>query len=202
VFRGEEISFKPYPCGRPTHALLDVALRLYRTLELSTAAAGEGIAEVMITTDAQTYADQLAPGTTKWRPTQVVEAQFSVPFLVAAALTLGRVGIGEVAEVNDPRVLALAERIHGAPRPEAPRGWASLMVRRTDGRQATEETTGPSGSPELPLTTAQLEAKFRDCAAHAALPLGGPEVEALMTAIQHLEDYPTGIALVQLLQPR
>jgi 2-methylcitrate dehydratase PrpD len=201
AFRGEELSFKPYPCGRGLHAILDAALALYQTLELGTAAAGAGIADVLVTTDAATYAEQLAPGTTKHRPTQVVEAQFSIPFLVAAALVRGRVGIGEVAVVNDAQVLALAARIQGTARPDAPKGWAMLTVRRSDGRQAVRETTAPSGSPTHPLSTAQLEAKFRDCAAHAVRPLSEPVVTGLLTGVQHLEDMPAITALVQLLAP-
>lgn len=201
AFRGEELSFKPYPCGRPNHALLDAALALYRTLDLATAGAGKDIAEVVVTTDPQTYADQFAPGTTKRRPTQVVEAQFSIPFLVAAALALGRVGIGEVAGVDDPRVLVLAARIQGTARADTPKGWAALMVRRTDGRLASRETATPSGSPEHPLSTAQLEAKFRDCAAHAVRPLRQSEVEKLIVFIHHLEEHPTITTLFDLLQP-
>ena len=55
IFRGEEISFKPYPCGRRAHATVDVALALYQQLDLATAHEGQGIAEVIVTTDAQTY---------------------------------------------------------------------------------------------------------------------------------------------------
>lgn len=201
AFRGEELSFKPYPCGRGHHAILDAALALYQTLELATAAEGADIAEVLVTTDAATYTEQFAPGTTKRRPTQVVEAQFSIPFLVAAALALGRVGIGEVAGVDDARVLALAARIQGTARPDVPKGWAALTVRRTDGRQATRETTAPSGSPAHSLSTAQLEAKFRDCAAHAARPLNEPVVTELIAGVQHLDALPSITALLQLLQP-
>src|SRR4030095_6666429 len=85
IFRGEEISFKPYPCGRRTHATVDAALALYQQLDLAPAHAGQDIAEVMVTTDAQTYRDQFAAGTTRRHPAHVVEAQFSTPFLVAAA---------------------------------------------------------------------------------------------------------------------
>jgi 2-methylcitrate dehydratase PrpD len=201
AFRGEELSFKPYPCGRGLHAVLDAALTLYDTLDLATAAAGADIADVLVTMDAATYAEQFAPGTTKRRPTQVVEAQFSIPFLVAAALAYGRVGIGEVAGVDNVQVLALAARIQGTASPEAPKGWASLTVRRTDGRQAARETTTPSGSPAHPLSTAQLEAKFRDCAAHAVRPLSESVVTQLMAGVQHLDELPAITALLQLLQP-
>jgi 2-methylcitrate dehydratase PrpD len=148
VFRGAEISFKPYPCGRGNHAALDVALELYRQLDLASVRDGGEIASVVVTTDAQTYAAQFAPGTNKRRPTQVVEAQFSLPFLIATALTLGRVGIGDVARFDHAPVLALAARIEGAVRQDAPAGWAQIMVQRTDGRTHTLATITPSGAPE------------------------------------------------------
>src|SRR4030095_3339762 len=51
VFRGEEISFKPYPCGRRTHATVDAALTLYQQLDLATAHAGRGIDAVIVTAE-------------------------------------------------------------------------------------------------------------------------------------------------------
>jgi 2-methylcitrate dehydratase PrpD len=201
VFRGVEVSFKPYPCGRGTHAAIDVALELYRRLDLVTAQAGAEIAAVVVTTDAQTYAGQFAPGVAKRRPTQVVEAQFSLPFLVATALTLGRVSIGDVAQPDDARVLALVERLQGAERADAPTGWAHITVRRTDGRTASLETTAPSGSPKRPLSEAQLDAKFRDCAAHAARPIAQEVVEQAIHSVRHLDGVVDATELVRLFAP-
>jgi 2-methylcitrate dehydratase PrpD len=151
-----------------------------------------------VTTDAQTYRDQFAAGTTKRRPTHVVEAQFSTPFLVAAALALGKMGIGEVAAVDDPCILALAARLQGAARDNAPDGWAQITVRRTDGRTATLEATSPSGSPALPLSDAQLHAKFRDCAAHAVRPISAEVVERAIQLVYHLDEIADAVELVQL----
>ncbi len=198
IFRGVELSFKPYPSGRPNHAILDAALELYRSLDLGSAAAGVGIAEVVMTMHPQTYKDQLSPEEDKRRPRQVVEAQFSIPFLVAAALVYGRVGIGEVAGVDDPWVLALSERIKGTIREEVPAGWAQITVRCADGRAASVETTSPSGSPEKPLSDAQLCAKFRDCAAHAVKPLPEEAVEGAIRFVQQMEDATEATELVRL----
>lgn len=201
VFRGAELSFKPYPCGRGNHATIDIALELYRQLDLASAQEGKEIAAVVVTTDAQTYAAQFAPGTHKRRPTQVVEAQFSLPFLIATALTLGRVGIGEVARVDYPPVLALAARLEGAVRQDAPTGWAQIRVQRTDGRTETLAMTTPSGSPEKPLSDAQLRAKFRDCAAHAACLIPNEVVEQAMDLVYHLDTVPEAITLIRLFSP-
>jgi 2-methylcitrate dehydratase PrpD len=198
VFRGVELSFKPYPSGRPNHHILDAALELYHRLDLATADAGAGVAEVIITVPPQTYRDQLSPEAGKRHPLQVVEAQFSVPFLVAAALVRGRVGIGEVAGVDDPEVLALSDRIQGAVREGAPQYWAQITIRRADGRTASLETTSPSGSPQQPLSDAQLQAKFRDCASHAVQPIAAEVANRAIQFIQHMEDAPEATALVRL----
>jgi 2-methylcitrate dehydratase PrpD len=198
IFRGVELSFKPYPSGRPNHAILDAALEITHRLGLASADAGAGIVEVVITVNPQTYKDQLSPEAGKRRPAQVVEAQFSIPFLVAAALVRGRVGIGEVAGVDDPQVLAVSDRIQGAVREDAPPNWAQITVRRADGRVASLETTRPSGSPENPLSDAQLRDKFRDCAIHAVRPIATEVVERAMRFIQQMEETPDATELVRL----
>ena len=188
-YRGDELSFKPYPCGRGTHAIIDAALDLYRDLDLAhLPGTGTAIAQVTVTTSPATYQDQLAPEAKGRRPRQVVEAQFSLPFLVAAALVRGQVGIGEVAGVEDSQVLSLSETIDGAIRRDAQAGRARLEVRLSDGRAATRETTGPSGSPDRPLSDDQLEAKFRDCAGHAAYAIPQEVVDQALNIIRTLED--------------
>lgn len=190
-FRGEALSFKPYPCGRPLHAAVDAALALHRQLNLAPGA----IADVLIETDSATYAEQFASGPEKRRPEHVVHAQFALPYLVAAALVRGRVGIDEVSNIDDPEVLALAAAIRGAAQEARPKGWARLSVRRTDGTGAARETAAPSGSPTQPLGADQLAAKFRDCARHAVRPLAPEVVEQALSSCLNL----TGLADVAVL---
>src|SRR5437016_9543466 len=113
AFRGEALSYKPYPCGRPLHAAIDAALAARAQLQI---AGGDDIAAVTIETDPAGYSDQFERGPAKRRPTQVVEAQFAQPFLVATALVHGRVGISEVDGLGDAAVRALSDRIAGMPR--------------------------------------------------------------------------------------
>src|SRR5262249_40689997 len=101
--------------------------------------------------------------------------------------TRGRVGIGEIAQTDDAQVLALSKRVQGKIREDAPEGWAQVYVRRVDGRAASLETTSPSGSPEKPLSDAQLEAKFRDCAAHSVRPIPQEVVERAFTRLAEPE---------------
>ncbi len=196
-FRGTEISFKPYPCGRNNHALLDAALSLYLQLGLHAVSPGD-IVEITVHTNPQTYERELGPRAIR-RPTQVVEAQFSLPFLVATALLKGRVGIADVATVTDAPVLALAERVSGTVQEDAPPGWSRLSIRLADGRCAEQETGIPSGAPENPLSDAQLEAKFRDCATHARRPLSDGQVDRILDAVSHLAEVSETTTLMRLL---
>jgi 2-methylcitrate dehydratase PrpD len=193
TFRGEELSYKLYPCGRPLHAAIDAALAARAGLDIKRP---DDIEAVTIEADPARHSDQFDRGPTKRRPTQVVEAQFAQPFLVATALMHGKVGIAEVDGLGDAAVLALSDRITGIPRDGLPKGSLSITVQRTDGRSVTIEATDPIGSPRKPLTNAQFDAKFRDCARNALRPLSDASVDDTLAAIQRLETLPDARALM------
>src|SRR5271155_1492660 len=187
AFRGEALSYKPYPCGRPLHAAIDAALMARARLKIERP---DDIQSVTIEADPVGHSEQFGRGPAKRRPTQVVEAQFAQPFLVATALVHGKVGIAEVDGLGDASVLSLSDRIAGVARDHRPRGSLSITLQRTDGRSLTVEASDPIGSPEKPLTTAQLEAKFRDCARNAMQPLSDASLDGLLAAIGRLETLP------------
>ena len=76
------------------------------------------------------------------------------------------------------------------------KGRSGITVQRTDRRSVTVEATDPIGSPEKPLTNAQLEAKFRDCAHNAVQPLSEASLDGLLTAIGRLEMLPDARELI------
>ena len=147
----------------------------------------DDIAAVTIEADPAGHAEQFERGPAKHRPTQVVEAQFAQPFLVATALVHGRVGIAEVDGLGDPAVLALSDRIAGVAHERRGKGSLSIGVSRTDGRAVTIEAADPIGSPQQTLTDAQFEAKFRDCARNAVQPLSDASIDATLARIAGLE---------------
>jgi 2-methylcitrate dehydratase PrpD len=193
AFRGEALSYKPYPCGRPLHAAIDAVLAARAQLEIEQP---DEIASVTIEADAAGHSDQFGRGPAKRRPTQVVEAQFAQPFLVATALVHGKVGIAEVDGLGDAAVLSLSNRIAGVARDARPKGSLSITVQRTDGRTVTVEASDPIGSPETPLTNAQLETKFRDCARNAVQPLSDESLDWVLAAIGRLERLPDARELI------
>jgi 2-methylcitrate dehydratase PrpD len=180
-FRGDELSFKPYACGRPQHAMLDAAIAARDQLELETTA---GVAEVTVFCPPALRNEQFLGATHKRRPTQIVEAQFALPYLIAAAIVHGRVGIAEVADIHDAQVLELAGRIAGE------EGNSAIAIRLHDGRTATVPVGPPLGSPANRLSAEQLTMKFADCARHAVRPLSGDAVRSGIDMIRHLDEVP------------
>ncbi|MBO0710806.1 MAG: MmgE/PrpD family protein, partial [Acetobacteraceae bacterium] len=192
AFRGDELSFKPYPCGRPLHAALDAAIEIREALGI---ARSKDVADVEIMLDGAIYRDQFEAGPHRARPRQIVEAQFGLPFLIALALIHGKVGIADVARLGDRGEFGLAARIkgHAAPEPR-PRDWARIAVRHADGRTVARDTTIPIGAPDRPLSAEQSASKFRDCARNAECTLPSETIDALLAdlaALEHLPDIGT-----------
>jgi len=188
AFRGDEVSFKPYPCGRPLHALLDAAIHARGELGIKR---GDDVATATVTLDPAICREQFEDGPHRARPTQIVEAQFALPFLTAIALLRGRVAIEDLSRLDDPEVLALAARISGrAAADNRPRDWAHLNVSHSDGREVARETDIPLGSPQRPLSDGQLEAKFRDCAANATRILSPPAIASLLADLSAADGLP------------
>ncbi len=142
------------------------------------------IADIRVAAAAATIAENFNGGPHKRRPTQIVEAQFALPYLIAAAVVHGRVGITEVADIHHAQVLGIAERMVGI---DAGREASAVTIRLRDGRAATVKLGPPLGSPANRLSVDRLEAKFADCARNAVRPLPDDAVRATMHTILHLE---------------
>ena len=106
-------------------------------------------------------------------PQTPLEAKFSMPFAMACAVIVGRVGLTELDEalVQRPDVQALMQRVHvtpdereAVPPPPGPFN-DSVVVRLRDGRRLD---SGPilkaRGTHDLPLSAAELWTKFESCA--------------------------------------
>ena len=178
-FLGDQLSLKPYPCGRPTHSYIDAAMKLHSKLELGRNA----MESVVVRTDPDTFSSRYSVSSGVVRPQHQVEAQFSLPYLIGCALALGRVSIDEITVFDDPLPLAAASLVKAECREDAPKGWAEIEVTCAGGKSAAVELESPSGSPENPLTTEHLKEKFRDCAAHALTPVSTASVERMIALI-------------------
>jgi len=105
-------------------------------------------------------------------PETTEQAQYSLPFSVAAAILRGTLGVAEVTEdgLSDRGILDLARRIEmvedTAFNTAFPaRRFARLTLRLRDGRALTSAATEAQGDPEDPVSDAVIADKFHRFAA-------------------------------------
>lgn len=127
-------------------------------------------------------------------PETLVDAKFSLPFLVGLAASRGAVSIADFTEegLRDPRVRAAAQKV--VPIVDHALDWkdelppARVEIATTDGRTLLRDGAGYPGSAERPTTWEQLSRKLHDCARVAARPPGGARIESFIEAVRTLED--------------
>jgi 2-methylcitrate dehydratase PrpD len=105
-------------------------------------------------------------------PRSTEEAQYSLPFPVAAAAVRGRVGPEEVAGdgLTDPAIRRMAERVRMQSAPDLEARFpkeclARVRVTLKDGRELSAGPIQAPGDADQPSTDAELVAKFRGLAA-------------------------------------
>jgi 2-methylcitrate dehydratase PrpD len=162
------LSYKPYPCCRFNHTAIDAALRVRAQPGFDLAA----IERIHVGLNRQAYEAVCTPPDIRRHPRTIVQARFSIPFTVAAALLDGAVSLRHFTDdgVRRPDILALAGRVDCAVDPDIERDWgrtispATLAV--TAGNHSlVQRVDYPRGHPEVMLSAADQAAKLRDCLA-------------------------------------
>ncbi len=188
-FLGERISVKPYASCRATHEAIDLALELRAQLGGNF----DAVHEVRLTVTPEVERLVGLPREARLKPSSSADAQFSLPYTVAAALTRGTVFLEEMGEQSytDASLLAVAARVEvvGDPemRTDSVVGRTRLEARIGRGDHWSRECNAPSGSPDRPPSQGQLRTKLEACAARARRPLGGAAQDELCARIARLE---------------
>ncbi|WP_138444296.1 MmgE/PrpD family protein [Sinomonas susongensis] len=177
AFRGTEVSYKPWPSCRGTHAFLDACVELHGTVAVQDIEAVELLGAPVNTMLAEPRSSKIAPKT-------AIDAKFSLPFTTATALIDGTITLASFAReaLARPDVLSLAERVTFVPDPsfDVPERMTAgrTTVRLTGGRTIVVDTPYPPGNPAAPLGLDTLRRKFVDCATHARTTLADPHAFA------------------------
>ena len=202
VWRVTEVSHKPFPSGRATHAVVDACLGFRGRLGLDRAGGG---AVEQVTARVPPLVRHLV-GRTVTGDMDVNYARLCCRYVAACALLRGRVGPEDFREdaLRNPDTLALARRVDvvvdGNPDPNAlvP---VTVEIALRDGRSETERVEVMYGHPARPMTrAAQLEKFRRNCEA-AARPIPPEAAERVIAAVARLESLPDVAALVDDLVP-
>jgi 2-methylcitrate dehydratase PrpD len=197
------LSYKPYPCCRDTHAAIDATL----VASAQTGRPAADIESVEVGVTGPGYQMVCVPEQVRRAPRTIVEAQFSIPYTVAAAWIDGPPGIGHFSNDGLQRddVLELASRVNPYVDNDIDREWsrfvtpANLTVRFRDGQSFQTRVDHPKGHPKNMMTQQEFAAKATDCAEFAATQLQPDTAARLADAVSALESLPHIADLVRIL---
>ena len=176
-----KIDKKPYPCCRTTHHAIDGALMLRDRADL------EQVERILV----ETYEVGVLQCGSQGYPSSAVEAKFSIPYTVAAALVRGNVSLAEFAPevIGDPLIQSLADRVQVTADPlftgRYPDRWGCrVRLIDKDGSELAVQVDDMSGSVAKPLTEEQEKRKFEGLAGEG---IGAERSRKLEAAILKIE---------------
>lgn len=185
---------KPYPCCR----WFQPPIEGVRAIRARHGVKGDDVDRIEVATfaaavDAQTRV-----------PATQEEAEYSLPYCVAAVAVHGELGRAQVSEggLADPRILDLAQRVHVrlAPDLEArfpAEALARVTVVTRPGDRFEAGPVGARGGADDPLSDEELRQKYFGLVDGILTP---PAAEALAAAVDRIETGPDARALVALMQ--
>ncbi len=157
----DDVYFKPFTSCRHTHGAAQAALELVREHEINPAEIG--LVSVYTYTMAAIAAGKSVPPGGSF-----VSAQFSIPYVVAAALCDGELGPEQLTEgrMKKKDILALAERINIVPDDELSARYPEVTASRIEvelknGSHLEKLVEIPKGDPRDPMTEEDVTAKVR-----------------------------------------
>ncbi|MEM6496430.1 MAG: MmgE/PrpD family protein, partial [Pseudomonadota bacterium] len=195
LFEIHQISIKPYSCCRLFHSTIDA-------LETVTNGFSTNIADIdrIVVRGPHAHADQHMIR----RPTSVMAAQYSLPYIVGATLIAGPQAYDAYGEAhhNDNKILALADKVetrHDAEiEAEFPKHMGSgVDIMMTDGSVRSQTLLDSVGTPGRPMDKQQVMDKGAGLTAAAAPKFN---VEDAMRSIEGLKDNNSVSTLASLLE--
>jgi 2-methylcitrate dehydratase PrpD len=184
----DNLGFKPYPCCYDIFTGLDALLGIMQEQGL----VGHDIKEII-----HRVKKDRAP-TIDNNPIKSHNAQY----IMAVAATRGSIMPDDILEDRrgDPQVRDMYGRVRLVGDPELDKKAASrpaaVEIRTNDGRKFSKSVDWPTGSPQNPMSQAELEAKFLRLATTVTT---SRRAKQIMSLIERLEDVPDVAELAALL---
>ena len=181
------IGVKRYPACASTHQTLDATLDLVAEHRFGADAVETVECAVHYMAPHQLIYDRARTG---------LEGKFSMPYCVSVALLDGTVGLAQFEEdrVRRADVQALMPRVRMIVHPDQttrdclPTRFSEVTIRLRDGRRLERRVHLAKGQPQVPLTDAELTAKFLDCATRVMPGARANELLGLVQGIEGLVD--------------
>jgi 2-methylcitrate dehydratase PrpD len=195
AWESRRASFKPYPAAHVLHPYVDAVLRARATHGISVADVARiecPVAEFNVSIVCEPIAEKLAPASD-------AHARISLQYTLAEALHEGKLGKTAYSSesLRNPAILSLAQRVRyyvdsGYPGPGRFKG--AVRITLNDGRVIEETQEHNLGSPENPMSAAQLRAKFDE---NAGGVLAAAERDRLADEIDRLEQLDEASSVVE-----
>ena len=162
----DTLAFKPYPCGTMAQPYIDCARRL-----AARGVKAEDVSEIVCEVAEGTVHRLWEPLADKQRPRNGYAAKFAVPYLLAAGLVHGGVGLGAFTEsaIGDPRALVLAAKVKYVVHPDNPypnNYTGHIRATLKDGSVIEERQPHLRGGAREPLSRQDVTDKFALNARH------------------------------------
>ena len=193
------VAFKPYPACHFNHAFADAAIALreeygLRPEDIASVTARIAEGEVQVVCE---------PQADKKRPRNSYEAQFSVHYIIAAALTRGHFGLDELdaSAFNDARILDLCDKVTYEVDPDSkfPRYYSGEVAIRTKGGQELRHREEFNrGADANPMSPTDIETKFW---ANATRAVSRTRAQQVVDAVMTLDTAPDLSELAEALSP-
>jgi 2-methylcitrate dehydratase PrpD len=145
-------AYKPFACGIVIHPSIDGCVQFK----------AQGITSEQVQSITVRVHPLVLELTGKKTPRTGLEGKFSVYHSCAVGLIYGQAGEHEYTDqvVNDPKVIALRDKVQAIVDESIPEDAADLELVTTDGKRHQIKVAHAVGSLEKPMTEAQLKAKF------------------------------------------
>jgi 2-methylcitrate dehydratase PrpD len=207
-YRGAGTSFKPYACCRFSHQVVDATLAIINRHKVRP----ENVSGVHVRIHTTAYEKLFRPENRRYRPQSVVDAQFSIPYIIATTILHGRPMPQHFTDtsIRDERVLAMAADVEGQPddayEKEYPTRYpTSVTIKLKTGDEYSQFADLPSGDPENPAYL-RNPARFggeileKVDALLGSLPQFAGRKTELVTLTSRLDELPNLDALTRLLR--
>ena len=190
-----ELSHKPFPSGRLTHAAVDAVQQAVAALNFGPA----DLKAMHVGAPPLTYRLVGRPDIPHPKPNY---ARLCIPYVVAATLSHGTCTPASFApqHLSDPTLHDLASRVQVSlnTNPDVNALWPQqIRIELHDGRVWEKEIHTPIGHPDNPLSDAACQTKFQQCWDIAGMPQA--QGDALLDLIHRLESVDDVSALTRCL---
>ena len=180
------VAIKPLPACHFTHACSDAALALAKQHKF---AMGD-IERVKALVPAEVVKTVCEPEANKRRPANAYDAQFSIPYLVAASLVRGKFTLAELEPdaLTDERILRLCDLVDYEVDTKStfPKHYTGeVQISLKDGRKIAHREALNRGCADRPLSNADIVDKFMG---NARMSISARQADEVRDLVLGLED--------------